>query len=37
MDVARHGLGGGALSPPDKNIAPPNEMKPISLFGLGLI
>jgi len=36
MDVARHELGGG-LKPSNKNITPPNEIKPISPFGLGLI
>jgi len=35
-DVARHGVGGG-LKPPNKNIAPPNKMKPISSFGLWLL
>jgi len=33
-DIARHGLGGGSSPPPNKNIAPPNKMKPISSFGL---
>jgi len=27
----------GGLEPPQKNIAPPNEMKPISPFGLALM
>jgi len=36
-DVGRHGLE-GLKPPPNKNIAPPNEMKPIiiALLGLGL-
>jgi len=29
--------GGGGLSLTNKNIAPPNEIKPISPFGLGLM
>jgi len=37
-DVARHGLvGGGWLKPPKQKYSPPNEMKPISPFGLGLL
>jgi len=34
-DVAMHGLWGGWSPPP--NIAPPNKMKPICPFGLGLM
>jgi len=33
-DVARHGLGGLEPPSPNKNIAPPNEMKPITPFWL---
>jgi len=31
------GLGGLNLSPPKQKYSPPNKMKPISPFGLGLI
>jgi len=34
-DLARHGL--GRLTPPQKNVAPSNEMNPVSPFGLGLM